>query len=142
MANGTLTLTEARGAVERLKNANKRLRDTISESVEGTVETAAVIGGGALGGYVQSEYPDKEVMGVNINLAAGAVLTVTGIMGWAGAQSNMVGSVGEGMLAYEAGRRVAERDGASAGIGARLSSGQVTPEQILAAIQNMAARAQ
>lgn len=141
MANGNMTLTEARSAVERLKSANKRLRESISESVEGTVETAAVIGGGALGGYIQSEYPDKELMGVNINLVAGAALTVTGIMGWAGAQSNMVGSIGEGMLAYEAGRRVADRDAATAGIGQRLASGQVTPEEILRAIQDIARNA-
>jgi hypothetical protein len=92
----------------RDKDAMARLRAKAKEKAEGTVETAAVVGGGALAGYIEASYPDKEVFGVNAGLAAGAVLTVVGLMGYAGKSSHIVGSLGEGMLAYEAGRRVAK----------------------------------
>jgi hypothetical protein len=94
--------------LSRDKEAMSRLRAKAKEKAEETVETAAVIGGGALAGYIEASYPDKEFMGVNAGLAGGAVLTVVGLMGWAGRSSHIVGAAGEGMLAYEAGRRVAK----------------------------------
>jgi hypothetical protein len=91
------------------KAAMARFKEKAKEKAESAIETAAVIGGGALAGYVGANY-DTEFMGVNAGLAAGAALTVVGIMGWAGRSSHIVGSLGEGMLAYEVGKRVATQE--------------------------------
>jgi hypothetical protein len=96
-------------AMMRDKEAMARFRSKAKEKAEATVETAAVIGGGALAGYIEATYPDKEIAGINMGLAAGAVLTVVGMLGYAGKSSHIVGSLGEGALAYEAGRRVAAK---------------------------------
>lgn len=82
------------------------LKAKAKEKAEATVETAGVIAGGALSGYLEAKYSDQDLWGINYGLAGGALLTVVGMMQWAGKSSNIVGSVGEGMLAYEAGRRV------------------------------------
>lgn len=120
-----------------------RAKAAMSEYTEKTVETVATIGGGALAGYIESEWPGKEVFGVNMGLAAGALLTVTGIMDWGGKQSVILGAAGEGMLAYEAGRRVANR-ASSSGVGAlgsgasygRLGGGSpISLDQVMRAIQ-------
>lgn len=95
--------------IKRLKEQKKRIAEKAGEATERTVGTAVTIGGGALGGYIDGEKPDWEIMGLNANTMVGAGVTVVGLMGWAGKQwSDMMMNLGEGMLAYEAGKRVRE----------------------------------
>jgi hypothetical protein len=92
---------------EKQGKAIKYLREKLKGKAEEAVDMAATIGGGAAAGYIEANYPNKEFFGVNAGLAGGALAVVVGMMGWAGSQSPAVASVGTGMLAYEAGRRVA-----------------------------------
>lgn len=100
-----------RSARATMSNPTKMaaIRAKAREKAEDTVEAAAVIAGGAAAGYIESEWADKDVFGVNIGLIAGGALMVAGMMGWAGRSSHIAGSLGEGMLAYEAGKRVLQR---------------------------------
>ena len=102
--------------IKKYKERTSKLREKAKESAERTVESAATIGGGALGGYIHAEYGDKEYFGVEAQTVAGAVATIVGIMDLAGKQSSMVGALGEGILAYDLGRRVAEKLAGTAGV--------------------------
>jgi len=106
-----MTMSSKTEFMQALAKAKDRLAKVKAESndyAERTVETAMTLGGGAIAGYMQNKYPDKEVLGVNAGLAISAALTIVGITDWAGKQSRALGAVGEGMLAYEVGRRVAQ----------------------------------
>ena len=103
-------------AIAQKDKSMKTLREKATAASERTVHTAAVLGGGALGGYMHAEYGDKEYLGLEAQTAAGAVLAIVGIMELAGKQSEIVGKLGEGMLAYDFGRRVAEKRGKTAGV--------------------------
>lgn len=91
----------------KARNALASTRDKYKDNAAKTAHTAFTIAGGAAGGYVDKKWGDKEVLGVNANLAAGSVAAIVGIMGWGGEFSDTLGSIGTGMLAYEAGKRVA-----------------------------------
>jgi len=104
--------------VQQKEKSLKTVKEKAIAASERTVHTAAVLGGGALGGYIHAEYGDKEYLGLEAQTAVGAVLAVVGIMDLAGKQSEIVGKLGEGMLAYDFGRRVAEKRGTTAGVGA------------------------
>ena len=94
--------------LQKLRAAKSNLTEKYATNAKKTAHTAFAIGGGALGGYVQQKWGDKELLGVNAGLAAGSAAAIVGIMGWGGEFSETMGAIGTGMLAYEAGRRVAE----------------------------------
>jgi len=106
-----------------------RYRADAAEYTERTVQTALTVGGGAAAGWVEKEYPGKEILGVNAGLALGGVLTVVGIADVAGKHSAMLGALGEGMLAYEAGRRVKQGAWAASGY-ANALTGAAGPAQL------------
>ena len=95
-------------AYEKSQKALTHLRERLKGKTEEAVDMAATVGGGAAAGYIEGKYPDKEFFGINAGLVVGTVATVAGLMGYAGNQSPAVASFGTGMLAYEAGRRVAK----------------------------------
>jgi hypothetical protein len=92
--------------LEKAHTAMARMREKYKEHVEEVVDLAATIAGGAGAGYLDAKYGTKTLMGLTPNMAAGGALTVVGLMGWAGKQSELLGSLGCGMLAYEGGKRV------------------------------------
>jgi predicted transcriptional regulator len=89
--------------------ALSNLRAKMKEHAEQTVEVAATVGGGAIAGYLGVNYSSWQLAGIDAGMAVGAIATVVGLMGWAGNSSNVIGSLGTGMLAYEAGKKVAEK---------------------------------
>ena len=136
--------------IDRYAETARRAREKASEFAENSIDSVATIGGGALAGYAERKLKKddgtpRDLFGVKLGQAAGAALTLTGLMGWAGKQSRLVGSVGEGMLAYEAGRAVfnASAKGGSAGVGARQlgGGGAVSARELQQQFANMANRA-
>lgn len=122
----TVSRTEALDALQRARDAGKRIKEKASEMAERTIGLAATVGGGASAGFVDAEYSDKNLVGIKLNWAIGGALAAAGLANVAGAQSTFVERFGAGLLAYQAGREVYDRQvnkGASAGVGARLSGG-------------------
>jgi hypothetical protein len=100
------TTTELATALDRAESALSRARDRARAAAEETVEQLAVVAGGALGGYLDAEFGAQKIIGLSYPLALGGLLSVAGMFGWAGRQSNMVQAVGGGLLAWEGGKAV------------------------------------
>lgn len=112
--------------IDRLESQNKRLREKDKHAVTQVVDTVAVLGGGAVAGFLDGKYPDKKMFGFGLPMAAGAALTLTGYMNWAGKEySQMAQCLGEGILAYEMGKLARDRTSKSSsststsGVGAK-----------------------
>jgi hypothetical protein len=113
------TKTEAISAWQRAKQSATRVREKAAAVAQKTVGTALVVGGGAAAGYIDGAYPEAELGGINAGLVLGAAGTIVGLADWAGRASPYIGDVGEGMLAYEIGKRVRDKTaGGTSGVGA------------------------
>lgn len=103
--------TRALATIDKQSAQLRSLREKAKEAAESTAATIAVFVGGAAGGYIEKKYGSGNTkwFGVDPGLAIGSALTVTGLMGWAGRSSDYIGSVGEGILAFEIGKRVYDK---------------------------------
>jgi hypothetical protein len=104
MANGAI-LEE----LDKAQKSAKTSRDRAKRGAEKIVNKAMVLGGGAAAGGIDGKYPDKKIMGVRQPMLAGAALSIVGLMNAAGRYSDAIGSLGDGMLAYELGLMVKAR---------------------------------
>ena len=108
----------------RARHANRSLRQKMDEMAAAGVEMFAMLGTAFLSAAAMEKYrSDKDnkvpnVMGMPLDAIGGSVLTVIGLMEWAGDQSGIVEAVGEGMLAS-----FAARQGAQMGADSRKKSG-------------------
>lgn len=98
-----------------LESRLARARAKATDATKKIAGTALVVGGGMVAGYAKGAHPDWELGGIDAGLVAGAAFTVVGLAGWAGKASAYIGDAGEGMLAYELGRKVEDKvkDGGS-----------------------------
>jgi hypothetical protein len=143
-----LTYAEALDAVERLQTKAKTLRSAVASRLEETVDIIAILGGGAVAGYIEANWGDKELVGLKYNVILGVGLVALGIFDMFGRQSHLVASVGEGMLAYVLGAKVHELQAsattsgtAQIGAGAevrRLAAGRVDERAIMDAVRQHA----
>lgn len=109
-----------------------RLRDKARGAVEEAINTVATVTGAAGAGYMDAKWFDKRPLGLGLPLLTGGMLTVVGLMQWAGKQSSLVGALGTGMLSAEAYKAVYSRSrqgGATAGIGSGYVGQQFAPAQ-------------
>ena len=103
------TKTSLRDKLARYQSTAKNMREKYADNAKRTAHTAFTIGGGALGGYLDTtELGKKDIFGVNATLAVGIAGSVVSILGFGGEMGETIGSLGTGMLAYEAGKRVRE----------------------------------
>lgn len=94
-------------ALARKENEIAKLRKRFSDVrkkengvVRKIVDSAVVSGSAFALAYFDARYPDKaEILGVPVALALGAACTITQLAGWAGAEGDLVGSVGTGAMA-------------------------------------------
>lgn len=101
-------LAKVQKALEKAQNRAATVAKKFREGAEETVERAVTVAGGAAGGVIDAKFEGKTLMGINPNMAIGGIATIVGIAGWAGKTSDMVGSFGVGVLAYEAGKAAKE----------------------------------
>ena len=138
MADPT-TKQEALTALQRVNARMAKVREKASVVASKTVGTALVIGGGAGAGYLDGAYPEAELGGINAGLVLGAAGTLVGVANWAGKASPYIGDVGEGMLAYEIGKRVRDKT-ASGDIPKVSGDGGATMADVLRELQNLKSR--
>ena len=100
-----MKIKDALEKLDRAKKAAVSMRDKAEQAAEKSMGTLAIVGGGALGGFLDSRYPT--VWGVDTGWVAGGLLTAVGIFGVAGKHSDLISDAGAGVLAYEVGLRVA-----------------------------------
>lgn len=108
MASSALMRIKAKESklLEKAQASKARMVARIKEQSGTIVNAGCTIAGGALAGYIDRNYQSKRVFGVDYPLAGGLILTVAGISGWGGSKSELLTSLGCGMLAHEAGNRV------------------------------------
>lgn len=93
----------------RLKGSIARHKEALERGSERMLDTALTVGGGAAFAAVEHYGPTKQYI-TDIDNAAllGAALSVAGAMNWLGKASEELSTVGNGMLAVEAYKRVAK----------------------------------
>jgi len=87
------------------------------DKIEDVTFAGAAVAGGAFGGYLDGAHAEKNVFGLDLGLAVGAGLALVGVAGIGGKVAPMALHFGAGVLAYETGKRVAEKSAESASVG-------------------------
>ena len=98
MATNAAVLAE----LDKSKKGLSRYKAKARESGERVVNAVAVVGGGALAGFLDGKYADKKLMGMSLPTVVGLAASAIGIMGAAGNYSDPVGNLGYGMIGIEA----------------------------------------
>lgn len=100
-----MTLTEARGAVERYRGSLRRIREQAEVVSNRAVGLGANVALGAAVGAARKKWgegPENKIAipgtRIDADLAAGVVLALAGVTGMAGKQSEVVTAVGSGVL--------------------------------------------
>jgi hypothetical protein len=97
----------------RARFANIRKKE--NGVVRSLVDSALVSGSAFALAYYDARFPDKaEILGVPVALAVGGAALVTQLAGWAGSESDLIGSVGTGALAAYAAAKGATMGAAAA----------------------------
>lgn len=77
------------------------------------LEYGIEVGGGALAGFLDAKYPDKQIQGFGLGTVAAAAGLAVGILGFGGRWGRYAGDVGAGAAAFEVGKMVASKTSAS-----------------------------
>lgn len=101
-------IAELETDLEKTKASLSRIREKSSRVADATANTVATVGGGAVGGWMASTYKGKSILGLKAETALGGAATAIGLFGYAGKNSEIVASFGEGVLAFDVGMRVYE----------------------------------
>lgn len=97
-------LTKALKKEHKAEKALATLRAKAKEAGAQMVNKGAIIGGGAVAGAVDGKFGQYNLLGIPINVVVGVGALGAGLMGWIGKESDVVGNLGAGFLAYEAGK--------------------------------------